>query len=812
MNRFTLITFIILFFIVISKNVYSQDSEKIPYQLFYKTPDKIDSIAGNDFQKASQNNSFYFGTCSSNSVCLPQKVSRGIIKTKVNSKFYSKYFTLEKNNLLYIKELESSSFDLTNEENNFLENNEIQDWTFTNIELNKEYEFNGLKIIFTKLPPNSGNIKIQEITLNQEQIKQSGSLSNKAYEIISDMTDGTFTYNLSLPIPESIDKNLVEVKFVEEISQINSAQVVEDTNNINHFTIFIISLIKLKPQIFINEFVYNPSIGSEWVELYNAENKSIDLSNYRIYDSDVNYINLSGTISPHGFATFNTNWLDNTNKNLNGDIVVLKEKGSLKIVDSLTYYRCDDFWCALNEQISTNNKMKGQSIGRVTDGGPEWQAFSNPTKNYSNIPDITPPTAFITYNISDLTNQSVIATLNPSENIIVTNNVGSTSYIFSENGFFTFNFKDLGNNFGSATAIVSNIDKTPPVSAINTPTNTSYFNNEINIIGVTQDFNGVSSVDILFAQFINNQCGDFSLLKSISADHSSSFSWTYNWVPVSEGNYCLKTVGKDIANNTEDSNIITNIIFDKTISDVSISITPTFNDGQNGWYQIQPEVTLSIPNLVDTIEYQWDSVFNSWLKYSSPFKIIGEGDHNLYYRVKDLAGNISPVFSKNIKWDKTNPESGPQNISANPNPTSGNFSKIKWEPAKDNIDIDKYEIQWILNDFKNPLHYSKTIDARTFETEINNLIPGRWTVKVIAFDFSGNSKDNAIDLYINPPLTPTPSPILIKNKNILGATNTVLNIQNTPAKKTFDFKKLFLLSSIAPLYFIGYNFFNGRHK
>ncbi|EKE13689.1 MAG: hypothetical protein ACD_12C00868G0005, partial [uncultured bacterium] len=66
-------------------------------------------------------------------------------------------------------------------------------WTFEKVELNKEYvspQNSEVKLTFTKLPDPAGNIKIEEIILTDDQIKQTGSLSNKAYDITSDMKDG----------------------------------------------------------------------------------------------------------------------------------------------------------------------------------------------------------------------------------------------------------------------------------------------------------------------------------------------------------------------------------------------------------------------------------------------------------------------------------------------------------------------------------------------------------------------------------------------------------------------------------------------
>ncbi len=75
----------------------------------------------------------------------------------------------------------------------------------------------------------------------------------------------------------------------------------------------------------------------------------------------------------------------------------------------------------------------------------------------SNI-DKTAPTGTITYNINELTEENVIATLNTSENVTITNNDTNT-YTFTENGEFTFEFVDKAGNTGSATAVVDWIKK-----------------------------------------------------------------------------------------------------------------------------------------------------------------------------------------------------------------------------------------------------------------------------------------------------------------------------------------------------------------
>jgi len=77
--------------------------------------------------------------------------------------------------------------------------------------------------------------------------------------------------------------------------------------------------------------------------------------------------------------------------------------------------------------------------------------------------DKVAPVGTIHYSTEGLTNQDVIATITLDDpNATITNNGGSTSYTFTENGSFTFEFADEAGNVGTATATVTWIDKTIP--------------------------------------------------------------------------------------------------------------------------------------------------------------------------------------------------------------------------------------------------------------------------------------------------------------------------------------------------------------
>ena len=76
--------------------------------------------------------------------------------------------------------------------------------------------------------------------------------------------------------------------------------------------------------------------------------------------------------------------------------------------------------------------------------------------------DRTAPTVEISYSTTETTKENVKATLvNESEEIIVTNNNGSREYTFTQNGEFTFEFRDEAGNTGTITANVTWIDKDP---------------------------------------------------------------------------------------------------------------------------------------------------------------------------------------------------------------------------------------------------------------------------------------------------------------------------------------------------------------
>ena len=108
-----------------------------------------------------------------------------------------------------------------------------------------------VSIKFTLLPEISGTITIREIKLNREEQEALGALSDTAYDITSTMEDGTFEYDLTLPLPPNANNSDVRVKYAEAKGELFKDIGVEHPDeqsqnnitikNLDHFTIFVVT-------------------------------------------------------------------------------------------------------------------------------------------------------------------------------------------------------------------------------------------------------------------------------------------------------------------------------------------------------------------------------------------------------------------------------------------------------------------------------------------------------------------------------------------------------------------------------------------
>jgi hypothetical protein len=119
--------------------------------------------------------------------------------------------------------------------------------------------------------------------------------------------------------------------------------------------------------------------------------------------------------------------------------------------------------------VTTNGLLEGKSHGTGTVTVTIKDMYGNTAQASIDVTvqNKIPLTCDITYQPNGATNQDVVATLTGcNKPITVTNNGGSTTYTFTSNGNFTFEFKDTYGNTGSKKAEVNRIDKTKPVGTI----------------------------------------------------------------------------------------------------------------------------------------------------------------------------------------------------------------------------------------------------------------------------------------------------------------------------------------------------------
>lgn len=113
-----------------------------------------------------------------------------------------------------------------------------------------DYRFQDSKVSvrFTKIQT-AGKLTIREVKLTPEQVVQTGALSDVAYDITSDMENGSFLYDLTLPLPQN-NQN-AKVKFASDQNSLDQSVVI-DTNvtkspdtieikGLNHFTIYFVT-------------------------------------------------------------------------------------------------------------------------------------------------------------------------------------------------------------------------------------------------------------------------------------------------------------------------------------------------------------------------------------------------------------------------------------------------------------------------------------------------------------------------------------------------------------------------------------------
>ena len=178
------------------------------------------------------------------------------------------------------------------------------------------------------------------------------------------------------------------------------------------------------PEVVINEFMANPSVGDDWVELYNPTENTVCLSGWTLNNSSSQMKALSGNISAGGYLVVDVNG----RLNKDSDSIILLKDGM--DVDNVTYGAKPE-----NAPVSPTDKSTGRYPNGIdTDNdSADFRVFDVPTPGAPNtIPPATPFLIFGWVNYSDgspVNNPSVtITNLNTTEVFTATTDAGSNYY------------------------------------------------------------------------------------------------------------------------------------------------------------------------------------------------------------------------------------------------------------------------------------------------------------------------------------------------------------------------------------------------
>ncbi len=206
----------------------------------------------------------------------------------------------------------------------------------------------------------------------------------------------------------------------------------------------------------------NAYICDDGAHVFKAIDKAGNSNSFE-FNIDITY----GAVTINNKDAYNTHDLENTHYYNEITSVTFSEEGTVRLTkdDKNVYY-------GSTEEFNYE----------FTDGVYKFELFDkggNPTAFMFEVDSVL-PTATIEYSIEDRTNEEVVATLKPSEEVTITNNNGKDTYTFSENGTFTFEFVDRAGNEGTATAAVDWINnEIPTVKEIKYITNLS--NNSVTV-------------------------------------------------------------------------------------------------------------------------------------------------------------------------------------------------------------------------------------------------------------------------------------------------------------------------------------------
>lgn len=483
----------------------------------------------------------------------------------------------------------------------------------------------------------------------------------------------------------------------------------------------------------------------------------------------------------------------------------------------------------------------GSNVHTFTENGLFTFTFKDMAGNtgdataYVNWIDKSVPAATISYTPATATNGSVVAKMTPSEPVTITNNSGSDLYTFSDNGSFTFEFKDMVGNSGTAKATVFWIDKTAPVAEVSfditNPTNGSVTATLVNPSKPITVTNNGGSLNHTFA---DNGSFAFEFVDQLGNTGSATavVSWIDLIAPTVQINYYPATVTSgpvmaSIETSSEPIIITNNGGISSYVFNNNGSFTFEFKDAAGNTSKAAATVTW-IDKTKPTAEVNYSvtkpingDVTATLVNPSEPITITNNGGSDRYifsengsftFEFKDAAGNTGMAIAT-VAWiDKTVPTAG---VSYYPiDPTNGNVTASLVDPSEpititNNGGSDQYtftENGSFTFEFKDAAGNTGTVTATV--TWIDKEIP----TAQVSYSPSTATNGSVVAVLANPS-----EPITITNNG--GSSSYTFNNNGT---FTFNFKdaagnvgtavaNVFWIDKIAPTATISYSVYSATN-
>ncbi len=289
------------------------------------------------------------------------------------------------------------------------------------------------------------------------------------------------------------------------------------------------------------------------------------------------------------------------------------------------------------------------------------------------------PQPAITYSTEDWTQQSVTASVyfsNEGAPVSVLNNDGSLSYMFEDNGTFTFFYEDAAGNEGQVNAQVSWIDREAPTGTLSY-SSVGWTNDDVTVTLLTEDNSGLAPI-------ITSEGGE-----QITFTENGLF--TFEWRDAA-GNVSQTTAVVDRIDRTPPEADVHYSVTGMTNATVRVSISPNepvvvlnngggtavdFTDNGTFVFLLQDragntrEVTASVDNIdrrapIANVSYSTEALTKEdviatvsadepiyvWNNNRSKERVFRDNG-SFTFMIQDLAGNMTEIEATVANIDKT---------------------------------------------------------------------------------------------------------------------------------------------------------------